>query len=289
MKGIILAGGEGSRMYPMTHGISKQLLPIYDKPLIYYTLSVLLLAGIRDILIISLERDIPAYKSLLGDGSKLNINISYEIQSKPNGIPEAFIIGKDFIGNDDVCLILGDNFFYGDNFTSILDDAKKTIKGATIFAYPVKNPKDFGVIELDNLKNVVSIEEKPKNPKSNLVVPGLYFYNNDVVEMVKELKVSARGELEITDLNNLYLKKNRLRVIAIGRGFAWLDTGTPADMLKAAEYVEAIQTRQGLYISCLEEIAWRKGYIDTKQLREIGNELKMTDYGKYILSLCNGG
>ena len=285
MKGIILAGGKGTRLYPMTKVISKQLLPLYDKPMIYYPLSVLLLAGIKDILIISTIEDTPKYEELLGNGSNLGINISYKVQEKPRGLADAFILGEEFIGSDSVCLILGDNVFYGENLSRMLWDAMAKKSGATIFGYPVNNPKDFGVVEFDCNNKVISIEEKPAEPKSNYAVPGLYFYDNKVVEIAKNVKPSARGEIEITSINNEYLKNNELDVITFGRGIAWLDTGTPQGMLKASEFVEAIQARQGYYVSCIEEIAWRRGFINNDQLRSIGNELKMTDYGKYILSL----
>lgn len=286
MKGIILAGGKGTRLYPMTKTISKQLLPIYDKPLIYYPLSTLLLAGIKEILIISTPEDTPMYEKLLGDGSFIGVNISYKVQEKPRGLAEAFILGEEFIGNDNVCLVLGDNVFYGQDFTRILREAQKCKKGAVIFGYPVKNPCAFGVVEFDKKNRVVSIEEKPKKPRSSYAVPGLYFYDNRVIDIAKNVKPSARGEVEITAVNNAYLEMGELNVKLFGRGMAWLDTGTPEGMLKAAEYVEAVQSRQGFYISCIEEIAWRRGFIDTARLREIGKELKMTDYGKYILSLA---
>ena len=285
MKGIVLAGGKGTRLYPMTRAVSKQLLPIYDKPLIYYPISVLMLAGIRDILIISTPEDIGAYEELLGDGSRLGLNFSYRIQDKPRGLADAFIIGADFIGNDRVCLVLGDNVFYGQDFTRLLNMAKEHREGAAIFGYPVRNPRAFGVVEFDENHNVISIEEKPENPKSSFAVPGLYFYDNDVVRIAKEIRPSARGELEITSVNNAYLEAGRLKVILMGRGMAWLDTGTPEGMLKAAQFVEAVQSRQGFYISCLEEIAWRRGFIDDAELRAIGESLSMTDYGQYLLSL----
>ena len=288
MKGIVLAGGKGTRLYPMTQVVSKQLLPIYDKPMIYYPLSVLLLAEIREILIISTPSDLPIYKRLLGGGSRFGVKFSYQVQEKPRGLAEAFILGEQFIGDDNVCLILGDNIFYGQDFTRILKQAKQRQTGATIFGYPVKEPSAFGVVEFDADKKVLSIEEKPIKPKSNFAVPGLYFYDNRVVSVAKNIKPSPRGELEITSVNNAYLERGELQVSLLGRGMAWLDTGTPEGMLKASEYVEAVQSRQGFYISCLEEIAWRRGFITTGQLRQIGEELKMTDYGKYLLSLADG-
>ena len=286
MKGIILAGGKGTRLYPMTKVVSKQLLPIYDKPLIYYPLSILMLAGIREILIISTPEDTPMYERLLGDGHKLGVHFEYKVQEKPRGLADAFILGADFIGSDSVCLILGDNVFYGTNLIDMLKKAMERESGATIFGYPVKDPCAFGVVEFDENQKVVSIEEKPQNPKSNYAVPGLYFYDNRVVELAKNVKPSARGEIEITSINNAYLESGDLHVILLGRGVAWLDTGTPEGMLKAAEYVEAVQSRQGFYISCIEEIAWRRKFITRKQLREIGESLKMTEYGKYLLDLA---
>lgn len=285
MKGIILAGGKGTRLYPLTISLSKQLLPIYDKPMIYYPISVLMLAGIRDILIISTPKDMPQYQQLLGDGKKFGLNFEYKIQEKPKGIADAFILGEEFIGKDRVCLILGDNVFYGQGLTDLLKDAKSNKAGATIFGYPVKDPREFGVVEFDDKFNVLSIEEKPKEPKSNYAVPGLYFYDNDVIEIAKNVKPSARGEVEITSINNEYLKRKKLKVELMRRGMSWLDTGNPSNMLKASMFVETVQERQGLYIACLEEIAWRQGFIDDEQLISLTENLKQTDYGKYILSL----
>ena len=285
MKGIVLAGGKGTRLYPMTKAVSKQLLPIYDKPLVYYPISVLMLAGIRDILIISTPDDIEAYKRLLGDGEKIGVSFSYMTQDKPRGLADAFILGEEFIGKDNVCLVLGDNVFYGQDLTKILNEAKSRTEGATVFGYPVKDAREFGVVEFDKDRNVISIEEKPKEPKSNFAVPGLYFYDNEVIEIAKNVKPSKRGELEITSVNNAYLERGKLKVTLMGRGMAWLDTGNPEGMLKAAEFVETVQARQGFYIACLEEIAWRRGFIDDEQLKALGKELEMTDYGKYLLSL----
>jgi len=285
MKGIILAGGRGTRLYPMTKVVSKQLLPIYDKPMVYYPLSSLMLAGIREILVISTPEDIGMYEELLGDGSKVGISISYKIQPEPKGLAQAFIIGEEFIGDDDVCLILGDNIFYGKDFTKILKTAREELDGATIFGYTVKNPTAFGVVEFDENRNVLSIEEKPENPKSDYAIPGLYFYDNRVIGIAKNIKPSARGELEITAVNNEYLKLGKLKVKLMPRGMAWLDTGTPSGMIKASEFVQTVQDMQGFYISCIEEIAWRRGFIDDAQLKMIGNELSMTDYGQYLLSL----
>ena len=288
MKGIILAGGKGTRLYPMTKAVSKQLLPIYDKPMIYYPLSILMLAGIREILIISTPEDTPVYEKLLGDGKRIGISLSYKVQETPRGLADAFILGEDFIGMDSVCLILGDNVFYGLDMTSTLRTAMAQNTGATIFGYPVKDPRSFGVVEFDREGKVLSIEEKPEKPKSNYAVPGLYFYDNRVVEIAKRVKPSARGEIEITAVNNVYLALGELRVTLLGRGMAWLDTGTPEGMLKAAEFVEAVQDRQGFYVSCIEEIAWRRGFISREELRTLGEELKMTDYGQYLISLAEG-
>ncbi len=288
MKGIILAGGRGTRLYPMTKVISKQLLPIFDKPLIYYPLSVLLLAGIRDILIISTPEDITVYEKLLGDGKRLGVRFCYEVQEKPRGLADAFIVGEKFIGDDSVCLILGDNVFYGQNLSSILWQAVANKEGATIFGYLVHDPRAYGVVEFDENFKVISIEEKPQKPKSNYAIPGLYLFDNRVVEIAKNVKPSARGEIEITSVINSYLEKNELKVVLLKRGMAWLDTGTPKGMLQAAEFVETIQERQGFYVSCIEEIAWRRGFITTQQLLEIGEELYMTDYGQYLIELAKG-
>ena len=285
MKGIILAGGKGTRLYPMTKAVSKQLLPIYDKPLIYYPLSILMLASIKDILIISTPHDIDNYKVLFEDGSKLGLHIEYAVQTEARGLADAFIIGEKFIGDDNVCLILGDNVFYGQNMTGILHEALSHKKGAVIFGYPVKDAHSFGVVEFDENGKVLSLEEKPDKPKSNFAIPGLYFYDNNVVEIAKQLKPSKRGEIEITAINNQYLAKGELFVTLMGRGMTWLDTGTPEGMLQASEFVQTIQERQGFYISCIEEIAWRRGFIDDKQLKSLGEELSNTDYGEYLLSL----
>ena len=286
-KGIILAGGSGTRLYPMTKAISKQIIPVYDKPMIYYPLSVLMLADIRDILIISTPRDIETFKELFGDGSQYGLNFQYKVQYEPKGLAEAFIVGEEFIGQDDVALVLGDNVFHGYGFTERLENASKRHDCSTIFGYHVSNPTSFGVVEFDNDFNVISIEEKPENPKSDYAVPGLYFYDNDVVNIAKNIQPSARGELEITDINNEYLKRGKLKVELFGRGMAWLDTGTPTGLLNAANFVEAVQTRQGLYIACIEEIAYNKGYIDDNQLLKLAEPLKKVDYGQYILSLID--
>ena len=287
MRGIILAGGSGTRLYPITKSISKQALPIYDKPMIYYPLSVLMLAGITDILIISTPRDITVFQELLQDGKQLGVNIQYKVQDHPNGLAEAFIIGEEFIGDDKVALVLGDNIFHGYGFTERLQKAVER-EEATIFGYHVSAPSSFGVVEFDKEFNVLSIEEKPKQPKSNYAVPGLYFYDNDVIEIAKNIKPSPRGELEITDINNEYLRRGKLKVELFGRGMAWLDTGTHRGLLDAANYVDAIQTRQGLYVSCIEEIAYRKGYISKEELLTLAQPLLKTDYGQYLLKIYRG-
>ena len=287
MKGIILAGGSGTRLYPLTKSISKQIMPIYDKPMIYYPLSVLMLANIRDILIISTPRDLPLFKDLLGDGSDLGITLKYKVQEKPNGLAEAFIVGEEFIGNDNVALILGDNIFYGSGFTGLVEQAAKLTEGAIIFGYPVKDPKAYGVVEFDETGKAISLEEKPKNPKSNYAIPGLYFYDNTVIEKAKNVKPSARGELEITAVNEMYLSEGTLNVKNLGRGTAWLDTGTHESLLEAANYVEAIQNRQGLFIACIEEIAYQKGWITKEKLQNLAESLIKTEYGKYLLNFTN--
>jgi glucose-1-phosphate thymidylyltransferase len=289
MKGIILAGGRGTRLYPMTRVTSKQLLPIYDKPMIYYPMSVLMLAGIREVLIISTREDIDRYRELLGDGSRLGMVFSYVVQDKPRGLADAFILGEDFLGDDTVCLILGDNVFYGQALSSYLAKGAALASGAMVFGYPVKNPTEFGVVEFDANKRAVSIEEKPAKPKSKYAVPGLYFYDNRVVDIAKAVQPSDRGEIEITAVNNAYLQEGTLQVIPLGRGMAWLDTGSPEGMLNASQFVQTVQERQGFYIACLEEIAWRRGWIDREKLRALGTELKMTDYGRYLLSLAEDG
>lgn len=287
MKGIILAGGKGTRLYPCTIPVSKQLLPVYDKPMIYYPLSVLFLIGIRDILVISTPSDLPNYQTLLGDGSRLGVSISYTVQESPRGLADAFILGEEFIGSDTVCLVLGDNVFYGQGFSEYLKRARSKAEsgGAVIFGYPVANPKEFGVVEFDKDNKVISIEEKPENPKSNYAIPGLYFYDNDVVEIAKNVKPSPRGEIEITSVNSEYLKRDKLNVTLMGRGMAWLDTGSPKGMLKAAQFVQTVQDMQGFYVSCIEEVAWRQGFIDGKQLKKLGEEMSQTAYGRYIISL----
>ena len=285
MKGIILAGGSGTRLYPITKGVSKQLLPIYDKPMVYYPLSVLMLAGIQDVLIITTSEDQEGFIRMLGDGSEFGIKITYKIQPSPDGLAQAFIIGEDFIGNDSVCLVLGDNIFWGQGFTPILKNAVSRRKGATVFGYQVNDPERFGVVEFDSSKKAISIEEKPKNPKSNFAVTGLYFYDNDVVEMAKQVKPSHRGELEITTLNQMYMDRGDLHVELLGRGFAWLDTGTHESLLEAAMFVETIEKRQGYKIACLEEIAWRNGWLSNEQVESTAKALSKNGYGTYLLGL----
>lgn len=286
MKGIILAGGAGTRLYPSTLAVSKQILTVYDKPMIYYPMSTLMLAKINDVLIISTPRDLPCYEELFGDGSQLGMHIEYAVQDKPRGLADAFIIGEKFIGDDSVCLVLGDNIFYGYGFSERLARASARKSGATIFGYHVSNPTAFGVVEYDKDWNVLSIEEKPEHPKSNYAVPGLYFYDNDVIEIAKNVKPSARGEIEITSINNEYLKRGSLKVELFGRGMAWLDTGTHRAMLDAANFIEAVQTRQGLYVACLEEIAYNNGFINKEQLLSQADKLKTTEYGQYLYKLA---
>jgi glucose-1-phosphate thymidylyltransferase len=290
MKGIVLAGGSGTRLYPITKGISKQLLPIYDKPMIYYPISTLMLAGIKEILIISTPQDTPLFENLLGDGSQWGISLSYKVQPSPDGLAQAFIIGEEFIGNDDVCLVLGDNIFYGQGFSAQLKSAVNTVeveKKACVFGYLVTDPERYGVAEFDAAGNVISLEEKPKNPKSDYAIVGLYFYPNSVVQVAKSIAPSERGELEITTVNERYLEQNELKLNLLGRGFSWLDTGTHQSLLEASNYIETIQNRQGLMVSCLEEIAWRKGWISDKDLEELGKKLDKNHYGKYLLKLFN--
>lgn len=289
LKGIILAGGSGTRLYPVTKAVSKQLLPIYDKPLIYYPISVLMLAGIREVLVISTPEDLPSFQKLLGDGSDIGVRFEYAVQDAPRGLAEAFIIGEEFIGDGSIALCLGDNMFHGQTLTDSLNWARTQVEsegGAVVFGYPVRNPQAFGVVEFDDGHNVIAIEEKPQDPKSNFAVPGLYFYDNSVCEIAKAVKPSARGELEITSINNEYLKRGQMKVRLLGRGMAWLDTGTPEGLLQAAEYVEAIQSRQGYYVSCIEEIAFRRGFIDASQLFRLGEGLSKTAYGQYLISVA---
>lgn len=288
MKGIILAGGSGTRLYPLTKAISKQIMPVYDKPMIYYPLSTLMLAGIREVLIISTPRDLPVFENLLGDGSQLGMSFSYAVQEHPNGLAEAFIIGADFIGTDSCALVLGDNIFYGQSFSRVLSNAAERASGATIFGYYVKDPTAYGVVEFDEDGKAISIEEKPKQPKSNYAVPGLYFYDNDVVEIAKNVKPSARGEIEITSINNEYLRRGDLYVEKLGRGFAWLDTGSHDSLLDAANFVATFQKRQGLYVSCIEEIAYKRGFIDRDQLLKLAEPLMKTNYGRYLVDIANG-
>ena len=288
MKGIILAGGSGTRLYPLTKAVSKQIMPVYDKPMIYYPLSTLMLAGIREILIISTPRDLPAFKVLFGTGEQLGLSMSYAVQETPRGLADAFLIGADFIGNDSVALVLGDNIFYGQSFSRVLRQAAEREKGATIFGYFVRDPREYGVVEFDENGKALSIEEKPEHPKSNYAVPGLYFYDNDVVEIARNVKPSARGEIEITSINNEYLRRGTLMVETLGRGFAWLDTGNHDALLDAADFVAAVQKRQGMYISCIEEIAFRRGFIDKQQLLKLAEPLMKTNYGKYLVEVANG-
>lgn len=288
MKGIILAGGSGTRLYPLTKAVSKQIMPVYDKPMIYYPLSILMLAGIREVLIISTPRDLPTFESLFGNGAQLGLTMSYAVQTEPRGLADAFLVGETFIGSDSVALILGDNIFYGQSFSRVLREVAARETGATIFGYYVRDPREYGVVEFDESGRALSIEEKPAQPKSNYAVPGLYFYDNDVVDIAKNVKPSARGEIEITSVNNEYLRRGTLHVETLGRGFAWLDTGNPDALLDAADFVAAFQKRQGMYISCIEEIAYRRGFIDKARLLELAEPLKKTPYGQYLLDVANG-